>query len=78
MQRKFQISITMFLLIETIVIFVVVSIGRNLLESGLASYAVTDPGLTIIRIAYLIFAMAAALAGHVRLYRYLKKNGYLV
>lgn len=77
MQKKIRMSVTLFLFIETIFIFVVVSIGRELMEIGLRSLAFTDTGLTIIRIAYILVAMAVALVFHLRLYRYLKKNGYV-
>ena len=77
MLKNFRISSTVFVVIETIIIIVVVSFGQNMLERWITSLALGESDATLFRIGYIVLALLIVLIVHSRLYQYLKKSGRL-
>ncbi len=77
MLKNFRISFAVFVMVETIIVIVVVSIGQNMLERWITSLALGESDATLFRIGYIVLALLIVLIVHTRLYQYLKKSGRL-
>ena len=62
---------------EVIVLFVVGTLGRRLLDSWMQPFDLADWLAGVIKVLFVIGIIAAAIAGHLQLTRYLVEKGWL-